>query len=64
VWKDEFLFDSKICSVQRTPSSTLNVVRTYSKACGSVSAGVYYLIIWKTEDDGWNVKGNGTLKTQ
>ena len=63
VWKDDFV-DSKVCSVQRTISSVLNVYRTYSISCGSVSAGVYYLVIWKSQDDGWNMKGSGTLKTQ
>ena len=63
VWKDEF-FDSKDCSVQRTISSSLNVYRGYSKGCGNVSVGVFYLVIWKVADDGWNMKGTGTLRTQ
>jgi hypothetical protein len=44
--------------------STLNVKKYFTTYCGTQPAGTYYLIIWKTEWDGFYTKGSGTLKTQ
>lgn len=61
VYKDDFV-DSKICGTNLVPY-TNGQGKSYSQNCGSISSGSYYLIIWKTEDDGWNESGQGNLIT-
>jgi len=63
VVKDEII-DDTICTVSVTPSTTLNEKKSFSKACGSVPTGVYYIEAWKTNDDGWDIKAQGTLTTR
>lgn len=58
------IIDKTICTTSVTPSKTLNVKKSYSKSCGSVPTGVYYIEAWKTNDDGWDVKAQGTLTTR
>ena len=54
--------DQIACSASRTPSSTLNVKRSFTADCGTEPADTYYIVAYTTEDDGWNKKGAGTLK--
>lgn len=57
------------CSVIVTPSTKLNEPTEYSKSCGRVEAGKYWVRINKfeassTDGDGWHNRGNGTLVTE
>lgn len=36
---------------------------SFSKNCGTISAGTYYLYIWRNYTDGREVQGSGTLRT-
>jgi hypothetical protein len=62
VWKDT-LFDDLICTVTLTPYTTNNLKKYFSKNCGTISAGNYFIVVWKVEDDGRDDKGTGTLYT-
>lgn len=63
VTKDDF-FDSLTCRVSVVPSQIINNGTQYDKNCGTIAAGSYYLLIWKSTDDGWNEAGQGDLVTQ
>lgn len=63
VMKDDF-FDSLVCRVSVLPSQIINSGTQYAKNCGTIAAASYYLIIWKSTDDGWNEAGQGDLVTQ
>jgi hypothetical protein len=63
VMKDE-LFDTMVCRVSVVPSQIINRGTQYDKNCGTIAAGSYYLLIWKSTDDGWNEAGQGDLVTQ
>lgn len=67
VLKDTFL-DNIVCTVEVTPSTTLNSKKEYSKACGRVESGKYWLRIYKPKSlddtgDGWRSQSSGTLTT-
>lgn len=61
VYRESFPGDVLECSADRTPSSTLNVHRSFLTECGQPPADTYYIVAYTTEDDGWNTKGAGTL---
>lgn len=63
VWKDG-LFPSKKCTAGpvAVPLSW-NQTNSFSKACGSIPAGSYYLVIWRAATDNREVTGSGTLRT-
>lgn len=44
-----------------TPSSS--TIQETSKSYGTQSSGDYYLVLSKAQDDGWNLKFSGILKT-
>jgi len=62
VYRQAFPSDVIACSAYRTPSSTLNVKRSFWKNCGTEPADTYYIVAYTAADDGWNTKGSGTLK--
>lgn len=56
--------DELVCRVRVTPYTTLNLSKQYTNtACGAIPSADYYITIWKTNDDGWNEKGQGDLIT-
>jgi hypothetical protein len=63
VWQDG-LFPSKKCTAGpvAVPVS-LNQTKSFSKACGNIPAGSYYLVIWRAATDNREVTGSGTLQT-
>lgn len=63
VWQDG-LFPSKKCTAGPVAVPVgLNQTNSFSKACGSIPAGSYYLVIWRAAVDNREVTGSGTLKT-
>ena len=63
VWQDG-LFPSKKCTAGPVAVPiNLNQTNSFSKACGSIPTGSYYLIIWRAALDNREVTGSGTLKT-
>lgn len=56
--------DRSVGKTSKTPSSQLNSPVKISGSWGEQNAGKYYLIVYKSEDDGWNIKGSGTIKTE
>lgn len=66
VWKNNTWFDTKICtSGGVTPSVMVGpaYAESFSKNCGSISSGDYYLVIWRGDADDREVEGSGTLVT-
>lgn len=63
VWKEVTGLDPKICSVVVTPRTALNSPVSFSKGCGSITAGTYYLIIFRSASDGRAYAGSGNLRT-
>jgi hypothetical protein len=35
----------------------------FSKSCGPIKSGTYWIYVSKPNDDGWDLKGAGTLVT-
>lgn len=62
VYRDAFGPDPLAGSIIKTPIKGQTV--SYSGNLGTEPTGDYYLEISKTEDDGHDTKGSGTLKTQ
>ena len=63
VYRQSFPSDVLECSANRTPSSTLNVKRSFSANCGFAPGDTYYIFAYTTADDGWNTKGDGSFST-
>ena len=66
VWESkDWAVDRKISVVPyATPSILLNSKVPISNGnLGTQPAGKYYSLIWKIEDDKWNIKGSGSLTT-
>lgn len=68
VFRDEFGKDPSICSVLVRPSTILNDKRDFSRGCGRVETGNYYLVIakphGKDDVDGWHNQGSGSITTK
>jgi len=66
VWKVGFLiWDDLMCSLQVTPSTTVNQRTSYFKNCGNVPASSqYYVVASKAGIDGYHLQASGTLTTQ
>lgn len=66
VWKKNTLFDTKICTSDPVYPNVMvgsQYPTNFSKSCGNISAGKYYLVIWRADSDNREVKGTGTLRT-
>ncbi|WP_427339522.1 hypothetical protein [Caloranaerobacter sp. DY30410] len=63
VYQDVFGPDRKVGYTTVTPYSELNSPKSFSKGFGFQNSGDYYLVIAKSNDDGYNLKGEGTLTT-
>jgi hypothetical protein len=63
------LFGSTACTVSVTPDSTLNKKRSFSKSCGRIESGTYWIEVSKDKaidktGDGWHLRGSGSLTTK
>ena len=63
VWQAGF-FDKSICSVTVVPSTTIGKKTSFSKDCGLVPTAVFFVVGWKVNDDGWDIKTTGLLTTK
>jgi hypothetical protein len=63
VYRQGFPTDPLACSTSATAPATLGQKQAFSVGCGSEPADTYYVVAYKVEDDGWDSKGAGTLKT-
>ncbi|MSS42684.1 hypothetical protein FYJ27_02910 [Anaerosalibacter bizertensis] len=65
VFKKQSGRDKYVGSTSATPKSqSLGSTTSFSKAFGKQTGGTYYIVAGKAEDDGWNLKGRGTLTTR
>ncbi len=58
-----------VCTLEVTPDVILNSKRAYSKSCGRIEGGSYWLRISKSktqtsDGEGWHSQGSGTLTTR
>jgi len=54
-----------VCTAGPIPVPLLwNQTQSFSKACGSIPAGKYYLKIWRADADDREVTGSGSLVTK
>ena len=66
VWKKNTLVDKKICTSNAVYPNVMvgpNYKTNFSKNCGNISSGSYYLVIWRAASDNREVTGSGTLAT-
>jgi hypothetical protein len=56
--------EAEVCSVTVKPSTIFNEKRSSEKTCGRVETASYWLLVSKKNDDGWDIKGSGTLTTK
>lgn len=64
VYRQRPLRDDLICSTVVKPEPQQGDRVRFTEACGAQSAGNYYVVAWKVEDDGWNLAGSGHLFSQ
>jgi hypothetical protein len=62
VWDTDGI-DNKVCSLTVKPYATVGLKKSYAKGCQSIDPDEYYIVAWKVEDDGNNIKDTGTLST-
>lgn len=55
---------SEVCSVSATPNTIFNAKRAVDKSCGRVESGSFWLLVSRSDDDGWHLQGSGTLSTK
>jgi hypothetical protein len=60
--------DDAVCSLTVIPDTTVNTKKDYTKSCGRVPTGKYWVHINKDgaenpDGEGWHNEGNGTLTT-
>lgn len=58
-----------ICTLSVMPDVILNSKRPYSRSCGRIEGGTYWIIAsksktWDKSGDGWRIQGSGTLTTK
>lgn len=63
VWKNGLIPSKKCTAGPVAVPLSWNQTNSFSKACGSISAGSYYLVIWRAASDNREVTGSGTLRT-
>lgn len=59
-------FKTSFCSVEVTPDRIFNRRTNFSKSCGRIEAGTYWVRVWKKgardkDGDGWHSQGDGIL---
>ena len=57
-----------VCTVTVTPDTTINNKKEFSRSCGRIESGKFWLLIDKVgasnpDGDGWHNQGSGTLTT-
>lgn len=62
VYQDVTGTDRNVGSTSILPNSNGSLA-SFSKNFSNQVAGNYYLFIYKVNDDGWNIKGSGSLIT-
>ncbi|GAB4578766.1 MAG: hypothetical protein Fur0022_15030 [Anaerolineales bacterium] len=58
--------DPTICTTAKIYPSLMvgsQYAVSYTKSCGTISAGTYYMYIYRNAIDGREVQGNGTIQT-
>jgi len=55
--------DPLMCTRDVQPNSSGSASFTLGMCGGQWATGDYYIVVYKTEDDGWNMSGTGTIKT-
>jgi hypothetical protein len=63
VRRNSLFVDPLICERTVQPNSTGSASFSLSSCGGQWSSGNYYIVVYKVEDDGWNMSGTGTIKT-
>ena len=63
VKKDNAL-KSQVCSATVIPNTVFNAKRSFEKSCGRIESGTYWIDVNRPTEDGWHVKGSGTLVTK
>lgn len=68
VWKPGIVNSDK-CSVSVTPDRILNQKVSFTKSCGHIESGTYFIAVSKSDafdksGDGWQCQGSGTLSTK
>ncbi len=63
VWKDGLIPSKKCTAGPVAVPLSWNQTNSFSKACGTITAGSYYLIIKRPFLDNREVTGSGTLRT-
>lgn len=62
------ILSSSVCSASVTPDPALSKKVSFSKSCGKIGKGIYYIIVSKDYQaktgDGWHITGSGTLVTR
>ncbi|BCS80445.1 hypothetical protein [Anaerocellum diazotrophicum] len=64
VWKSSFGLDENVGKGDVIPQLPEGTEVDFSKSFGEQKSGQYYLVFYKIEDDGYNIKGSGILKTE
>lgn len=63
VWKDGLIHTKKCTAGPVAVPLSWNQSNSFSKNCGSITSGSYYLVIWRAATDNREVTGSGTLRT-
>jgi hypothetical protein len=66
VWKKNTVFDQLICTSSPVYPNVMvgsQYATSFTKSCGNISAGTYYLVIYRAQSDNREVQGSGTLHT-
>lgn len=58
-----YWLDPLMCSRDVQPNASGSATFSLSTCGGQWSTGDYYIVVYKTADDGWNMSGSGTIKT-
>lgn len=64
VWESRFGPDRYVGRSIVTPRLPAGTKAYFSNTLGSQSSGKYYIVAYKTDDDGFNIKGQGILETR
>lgn len=64
VWKSSFGLDENVGKGDVIPQLPEGTEVEFSKSFGEQKSGQYYLVFYKIDDDGYNIKGSGILKTE
>lgn len=63
VWRERIGPDQKIGSKNVKPPANLHKETSFSISSSNRAKGDYYLRFEKSEDDGWDLRGSGSIKS-